>query len=368
MAARMAQAVGLLLLLALLPSTSSSGMVFHLVGDVYPTGHFHVTMHIGDPAKPYFLDIDTASSLTWVECNDVGKPNNCHTKAPQLCIYEIHYLEGSRSLGVLLRDKFTFPTGITHPDIAFGCGYDQGGNHKTVPVDGILGLGRGSVDLVSQLKSHRIITKNVIARCLSSKGGGYLSIGDENVLSLPVNWVPMAPQTHWIHSYYSPGRATLHLDTKSISASMEVVLDSGSTYTILPAHVYQNLVYALKASLRKSLKEVHDPSLPQIPCWKGPGVFKSLDDLKKEFKSVISLKFDHAATMMIPPEKFLIITGLGNACLGVHGMKDNDKYIIGDITMQDQLVIYDNERGRLAWQPSQCDKKPKSKSAIVSRI
>jgi len=59
----------------------------------------------------------------------------------------------------------------------------------------MLGLGRGSVDLVSQLKRNKIITKNVFAHCLSSKGGGYLSIGDENVLSPPVSWVPMAPRT-----------------------------------------------------------------------------------------------------------------------------------------------------------------------------
>ena len=59
----------------------------------------------------------------------------------------------------------------------------------------MLGLGRGSIDLVSQLKRNKIITKNVFAHCLSSKGGGYLSIGDENLLSSPGSWVPMAPRT-----------------------------------------------------------------------------------------------------------------------------------------------------------------------------
>lgn len=38
------------------------------------------------------------------------------------------------------------------------------------------------------------------------------------------------------------------------------------------------------------------------------------------------------------------------------------------ISMQEQLVIYDNEKGRLAWMPSPCDKMPKSKAAIISRI
>lgn len=31
--------------------------------------HFFVTMNISDPAKPYFLDIDTGSTLTWLQCD-----------------------------------------------------------------------------------------------------------------------------------------------------------------------------------------------------------------------------------------------------------------------------------------------------------
>ncbi|CAN6362494.1 unnamed protein product [Urochloa humidicola] len=404
MAAVWTRVVGHLLLLALLPSTTFSHMVFDLSGHVYQTGEFHVTMRIGDPPKPYFLDIDTGSVLTWVECNvgkdsckrcnkvphplytatmdkvvrrenqlckalhqDVGEPSKWHKEA---CNYELKYLDGTWTLGLLLHDKFTFPSGSIDPAMAFGCGYYQGGNH--VPgVDGILGLGRGSVDLVSQLKRHNFITKNVFAHCLSSKGGGYLSIGDENVLS-HVNWAPMAPRTHRIHNHYSPGPATLHLDTMLIGTKpMDVIFDTGSTYTYLPVNLHAQLVAALKASLSKSLKEVHDPS-GLGPCWKGPRGFNSLDDLKKEFKSVMSLKFHNGATMMIPPENYLVITGHQNACFGIDKgideRKDIDYYIIGAITMQDQLVIYDNEHGRLGWGPSQCDKKPKSKSAIVSRI
>lgn len=63
----------------------------------------------------------------------------------------------------------------------------------------------------------------------------------------------------------------------------------------------------LKASLSKSLKEVSDPTLLPV-CWKGPKPFKSVDDLKKEFKPLVSLKFHHGVTMTIHPENYLIIT------------------------------------------------------------
>jgi hypothetical protein len=35
----------------------------------FPGSHYYVTMNIGDPAKPYFLDVDTGSDLTWLQCN-----------------------------------------------------------------------------------------------------------------------------------------------------------------------------------------------------------------------------------------------------------------------------------------------------------
>ncbi|XP_039778119.1 aspartic proteinase Asp1-like [Panicum virgatum] len=384
-------------------------MVFKLDGNVYPTGHFYVTMNIGEPAKPYFLDIDTGSNLTWLECNavekgpcltcnkvphplyrptrnklvpcadplcdtlhhDLGTTKNCRDAVHQ-CDYEIAYLDGSTSLGVLLRDKFSLPTGSApknSPTIAFGCGYDQVHDPKNaakVAVDGILGLGRGSVDLVSQLKRQGAISKNVIGHCLSTKGGGYLFMGEENVPSSQVTWVPIAPRTPG-PNHYSPGQATLYLDTKSIGTkSMQVVLDSGSTYTYLPGDLHTQLVSTLKASLSKSLKEVPDPALPL--CWKGPRPFKSVDDLKKEFKPLVSLKFGGGVTMAIPPENYLVITEHGNACFGILAIQGLDMYLIGDITMQDQLMIYDNEKGRIGWMPSPCDKMPKSKAVIISRI
>ncbi|XP_021317604.1 aspartic proteinase Asp1 [Sorghum bicolor] len=400
--------VSVLLLLPLLPLISSSSMVFKLGGDVHPTGHFYVTMNIGEPAKPYFLDIDTGSNLTWIKCHatpgpcktcnkvphplyrpkklvpcadplcdalhkDLGTTKDCREE-PDQCHYQINYADGTTSLGVLLLDKFSLPTGSAR-NIAFGCGYDQmqGPKKKApekVPVDGILGLGRGSVDLVSQLKHSGAVSKNVIGHCLSSKGGGYLFIGEENVPSSHVTWVPMAPTTPEEPNHYSPGQATLHLGRNPIGTKpFKAIFDSGSTYTYLPENLHAQLVSALKASLIKSsLKLVSDTDTRLHLCWKGPKPFKTVHDLPKEFKSLVTLKFDHGVTMTIPPENYLIITGHGNACFGILELPGYDLFVIGGISMQEQLVIHDNEKGRLAWMPSPCDKMPMSKAAIISHI
>ncbi|TVU26195.1 hypothetical protein EJB05_28732, partial [Eragrostis curvula] len=405
-------------------------MVFKLDGNINPVGyvlvgakhclasdpstyvllrHFYVTMNIGDPAKPYFLSVDTGSGLAWLTCAaSTGACDTCekgthkpyqpappsytlvpcvaplcdalhqdldttkHCTGTDQCDYKLTYADGA-STGVLVTEKFSLPMTKAQDDrprLAFGCGYDQGVGSagKTTAVDGILGLGQSSVDLVSQLKDLKIITKNVIGHCFSTKGGGYLFFGEDNVPSSDLSWVPMAPRAPETPYHYSAGQATLHWDTESIGAKpMEVILDSGIPYTYFPDVLHSQLVSALKASLSNlSLAEVHDPTLPL--CWKGNGPFKSVDDLKKEFKSRMSLNFGQGATMVIPPENYLIVTEQGNTCLGIFGMTGIDVFLIGGITMQDQLVIYDNEKGRLGWTRSLCDSMPISKNMPFSRI
>lgn len=80
---------------------------------------------------------------------------------------------------------------------ACSCGYDQKvkpgqeGREAEMPADGVLGIGRGTGDLASQLKQQGMITENVIGHCLGIQGGGYLFFGGEEVPSSVVTWVPM---------------------------------------------------------------------------------------------------------------------------------------------------------------------------------
>ncbi|XP_066339438.1 aspartic proteinase Asp1-like isoform X2 [Miscanthus floridulus] len=352
-------------------------------------------MNIGNPAKPYFLDVDTGSDLTWLQCdgpcrscNKVphplyrptanslvpcanalctalhsgqGSSNKC--PSPKQCDYQIKYTDSASSQGVLINDNFSLPMRSSNirPGLTFGCGYDQqvGKNGAVQAVtDGMLGLGRGSVSLVSQLKQQGI-TKNVLGHCLSTNGGGFLFFGDDIVPTSRVTWVPMARTSG---NYYSPGSGTLYFDRRSLGVKpMEVVFDSGSTYTYFTAQPYQAVVSALKGGLSKSLKQVSDPSLPL--CWKGPKAFKSVFDVKKEFKSLF-LSFASAknAVMEIPPENYLIVTKNGNVCLGIlDGTAAKLSFnVIGDITMQDQMVIYDNEKSQLGWARGACTRSAKS--------
>uniref|UniRef100_A0A453HKC4 Peptidase A1 domain-containing protein n=1 Tax=Aegilops tauschii subsp. strangulata TaxID=200361 RepID=A0A453HKC4_AEGTS len=319
-------ALAIIHLLLLLPLLRSS-IVFELHGDVYPTGLFYVTMNIGEPAKPYNLDVDTGSPLTWLECDaplqsthkgpheayrptptnvvpcddercvavhrDLGLAHDC-TRNPDQCDYVFGYKDGESSLGVLLADQFSLPTNNENrPNLAFGCGYDQEGGQeagkKLVEADGVLGIGRGTGDLVSQLKQQGIITDNIFGHCLGVHGGGFLFFGGDRVPSAGVTWVPMAQN---VGSHYSPGAATLNLNVQ--------------------------LEYPVGVTLEgSSLTKVDDDALAE--CWEENEPIQFVDDVKSKFKP-LELTFGHGAnqaTMEIPPENYIVVTKTGKVCLGI---------------------------------------------------
>ncbi|WOL11926.1 aspartic proteinase Asp1 [Canna indica] len=407
-----------------IPSVSASSAIFPVFGDVYPLGVYYVAMNIGDPPKPYFLDVDTGSDLSWVQCDapcircSKGphpwyKPKRLLTDRDPLCValhsgsahdqegdqcdYDIHYKDQGSSLGVLVADAFALRfanSNVFRHVLAFGCGYDQQfaiQNPQSV-TDGVLGLGAGKVSILSQL-SDQGATKNVIGHCLSGKGGGFLFFGSDFIPSSGMTWMPMSRIASgydayifwlelWILSaskvltcffkrnYYSPGIANLYWGTQSLGVNqMEVVLDAGSTFSYFESQPYQAFLSAVKTDLsKKPLEEINDPALPV--CWKGPKPFKFLTDVKNYFKP-LTLNFvsGNRTLFEIPPEKYLIITKDGHACLGVlngSGVGLGNINVIGDISLQEIMVVYDNEKQQIGWIRTACERKGQSKYGISS--
>nr|TKW15149.1 hypothetical protein SEVIR_5G217500v2 [Setaria viridis] len=397
MASRMASITGVLLLLLVVPS-SSSHVKFDLHGNIYPGGCIYVSMRIGD--QVYNLDVDTGSILTWLQCHIPNCQGPCKTQHPlyklkydklvpsmdplcveliqhpgnpegSTCEYSIDYVEGV-SHGLLIRDKFTLPIARTaHHIIPFGCGYNQQGFKpcQNLPVDGIIGLGRGSsVNLAFQLKKQNVIKNDVISHCISIRGGGFLFIGDYKHPN-NVEWVTMDRNAE--HGHYSPVLlGELFFNGKWISEKpMKVVFDSGSTYTYFDRQPYKATEDAVIGSLHKSLTTVRDNEFKL--CWKGTKIFNSVDDVKPLFKPIF-LTFGrggakgHKATLDIPPENYLVIKD-GNVCFGIlDHPRLGETNLIGAITMQERTVIYDNEAGRIGWVRDSC--KGKSGSVIPSRL
>ncbi|GAB2290012.1 hypothetical protein Dimus_024309 [Dionaea muscipula] len=331
---------------------AGSTAVFPVGGRVYPEGYFFVRVNIGESPKPYDLDIDTGSDLTWVQCDapcvncpkgphslyksrnnvvqckdplcaSVQHPPNypCHDPGDQ-CDYEIEYADHGLSRGVLVKDKFHIQLlngTILNPFLSFGCGYDQtvqGSGHNLF-VDGVLGLANGKCSILSQLRNIIGVMRNIVGHCFSEKGGGYLFFGDGLVPSTGMVWTPMlqnSPEKH-----YSIGPAELLYEGKNVVKNgLPLVFDSGSTYTYLNRQAYKATISMIKKNIdTKQMKDAPgDKTLPL--CWKGAGPYKSISDVKKFFKP-LALRFESSknTVMEIPPEAYLIISKQGNVCLGI---------------------------------------------------
>ncbi|KAL0314333.1 UNVERIFIED_CONTAM: Replication factor C subunit [Sesamum angustifolium] len=349
------------------PKSAKASVVFPVSGNVYPKGYYHVAINVGQPPKPYFFDIDTGSDLTWLQCDapcvkctpaphSLYKPkgnlitcqdplcvslhgpgiSNC--RAPQeQCDYQVDYADHGSSLGVLVKDSFPikFTNGsVVTPQLAFGCGYNQQvPDSAHLPyVDGVLGLGIGKPSILAQLRDMGL-TKNVVGHCLSGKGGGFLFFGDDFLPKSGIVWKPVLSQS----KHYSLGPADLQFGGQATNVKgLQIVFDSGSTYTYFSSQAYKGLVSVIKGDLNgKQLKDaLEDKSLPL--CWKGAKPFKSIRDVINYFKPLV-LNFTNTTNIQLQlrPESYLIVTEHGNVCLGI---LDGGEVGLGNINVIGALV------------------------------
>ncbi|XVE58766.1 hypothetical protein DITRI_Ditri04bG0195600 [Diplodiscus trichospermus] len=389
----------------------SSVTILPVRGNVYPNGLYFTYILVGNPQRPYFLDIDTGSGLTWIQCdapcsscakganplykparvNIIGskdsmcmevqktqKPQNCESETCQQCDYEIEYADRSSSLGVLARDKLHLVTAngsITNLDVVFGCAYDQQGIllNTLSKTDGILGLSRAKFSLPSQLASKGIIN-NVVGHCLATDvgAGGYMFLGDNFVSNWGMSWVPMlgSPSIEFYHTQLVKiiyGSISLSLGRQDSNIG-RVVFDSGSSYTYFTKQAYAELVTSLsKVSELGFIQDASDSTLPI--CWQPPFPIRSIMDVKEFFKT-LTLQFGSkwwiiSKRFHIPPEGYLIVSNKGNVCLGIldgSNVHDGSAFILGDISMRGQLVVYDNEKLKIGWIRSDCAKPSRFKS------
>ncbi|KAK3419366.1 hypothetical protein EUGRSUZ_H05087 [Eucalyptus grandis] len=374
-----------------------SSVVLPLHGNVYPTGSYNVTVYIGQPPKPYFLDPDTGSDLTWLQCNapcvrctptphplyppsddlvDSSdqicrslQPSNNKSDRLKRCSYGIQYADGGSTRGFLVKDVIDFDFksnrgGVLSPRVALGCGYDQIPSPYTPCFDGVLGLGKGESSIVSQLSSQGLVA-NVVGHCLSTRGGGFLFFGDGLYNFSRITWRPLSYKS----KRYSPvGTAELFFAGKPTGQkNLKLLFDSGSTYTYFSSKAYEALSSRVKNELiGKPFTEIRDPDLPL--CWKCRKSFKDIRDVTKYFKP-FALTFNRGEStesqFEVPPESYLIRSVMGNVCMGVlngtqAGLKDRN--LIGDTSMLDKMVIYDNANHFLGWASEDCSQLPKSRA------
>ncbi|KAK9106893.1 hypothetical protein Syun_022904 [Stephania yunnanensis] len=380
----------------------TSSPIFPVRGNVYPDGLYYISLPIGNPPRPYYLDMDTGSDLTWIQCDapcascskgpnplykptrknivpskdllcaevQDEKPGYCVSESCQECVYEIEYADNSSSRGFLVKDKLQqmIDNGnLLNSDFVFGCAYHQKGDLSLSPArtDGILGLSKAKISLTSQL-ARQGITRNVVGHCITNDKDslGYMFLGDDFVPHWGMTWVPMLNCSSI--SFYQSKIVKINYGKLSLGPSdidrTQVVFDTGSSYTYFPKEAYSSLISSVESFLGGGLAlDESDPTLPV--CWRANLPIRDLEDAKSFFKP-LTLHFERKwwilqRTLQIPPEGYLVLSDKGNVCLGIldgSEVHDGSTIIIGDISLRGWLVVYDNVEQRIGWSRSDCTK------------
>ncbi|GFP80361.1 aspartic proteinase asp1 [Phtheirospermum japonicum] len=243
---------------------------FPLDGNVYPRGYYTAKISIGRPPKAYVLDIDTGSDLTWLTCTAH------HYDAHQGTLVNCGDPECA-ALGALWMNK-----GIcnTPPINQYPCQY------KINYADGTYYTGVLVKDFVHLKLSNGRWVRPWLAF------GEHYSLGSANILL--------------------GGEAT---DIKRLN----IIFDSGSTYTYLNSMAYEALLDLITRNVNTKLTRAYDDNDLPI-CWRGP--FPSFDHVRPYFLPLaLSFTDDKYAQFPMGVESYLIISAKeeGAALNGEYG-------------------------------------------------
>ncbi|CAM6121965.1 unnamed protein product [Calypogeia fissa] len=371
---------------------------FPLAGNDYDIGLYYTEIGLGTPSGQYYVQVDTGSDLLWVNCQPcVDCPTNsnlpiklrlynptssttasnssCSSSAcdesafigggtciDNSCYYSFQYGDGSTAMGYLVQDVMTFDTGFVSnntmsqasADLILGCGFNQTGislTSSSEATDGIMGFGRSSLSVISQL-SNAGITTNMFAHCLQGDTGegGTFVIGDVNEPGIVYTGL-VADLSHYnvVLQGMSLGGTPLDIPSSAFDATgadTGTIFDSGTTLALLVDEAYN--------VFEPQLISMVPPSryIAKSPCFQVQNNNLSIfPNLTLNFKG---------ASMELGPTNYLFLQSVGSYslwCLGWTKSSDsglNGLTILGDIVLKNKLVIYDLQNSRIGWVNYNC--------------
>jgi len=350
---------------------------------------------LGTPSQTYDVQIDTGSDLLWVDCSPcTGCPQTSSLKVSlspysesasssnqaiecsdafcsaassdglqkscgigSSCEFYTLYGDGSTVSGYLVSDLFTYnaiinstnTTELVSTRVSFGCGNVRTGNlaSSEEATDGLIGFGSNSVSVVSQLAATGTIP-NSFAHCLQGETGtSSLVIGE--ITEPGITYTNMVPnQPHYTAVLVNIGVQGVNISsstalTSSSGSNLEVIFDSGTTLANLIEPFFTDFMNAIDESVGTPLQTIEGSQ-----CYaSSTRVFPN-----------ITLYFE-GGTMELGSDSYLFpIQDGGNTyyCPAWQASSgDVSSYsILGDIVLQNQIIVYDNDLKRLGWKNFDC--------------
>ncbi|RCV13361.1 hypothetical protein SETIT_2G339900v2 [Setaria italica] len=357
-------------------------------------GEYLMTLAIGTPPLSYPAIADTGSDLIWTQCAPCGgqcfkQPTPLYNPAssttfgvlpcnsslsmcagalagapppPQGCACTYNYTYGTGwTAGVQRSETFTFgssPADQTRVSgIAFGC--SNASSDDFSGSSGLVGLGRGSLSLVSQLDAGRFsycLTPFQDTRSTSTLFlGPSASLDGTGVHSTPFVASPaMAPMSTY---YYlnlkgiSLGTTALSIPPNAFSLNADgtggLIIDSGTTITSLVDAAYQQVRAAVVSLVTLPTTMDGSAATGLDLCFALPSPTSAPPAMPS-----MTLHFD-GADMVLPADNYMILDS-GVWCLAMQNQTNGAMSTLGNYQQQNIHILYDVGRETLSFAPTKC--------------
>lgn len=343
-------------------------------------GNYIVRATLGTPGQLMFMVLDTSLDTAWVPCSgclgcsskvftynssstyqplDCGSALcsqahgllACPTTGPGACLFNQSYGGDSSSfVATLSHDSLSFDKDVI-PNYAFGCISAISGN--SIPPQGLLGLGRGPLSLVSQGST---LYNGVFSYCLPSFKSYYFSgslkLGPtgqpQSIKTTPLLQNPYRPSLYYVNlTGVSVGRVKLPIPQEYLTfdpnTSAGTIIDSGTLLTrfVVPAYT------TIRDEYRK---QVQGP-------FSSIGAFDTCFPVTHEqVAPQVTLHFE-GLDLKLPMENTLIHSSASNlACLAMAANSPTSVLnIIASWQQQNLRILYDTTNSRLGISHEVCN-------------
>nr|XP_043634281.1 aspartic proteinase nepenthesin-1 [Erigeron canadensis] len=357
-------------------------------------GEFLMNLAIGTPPETYSAIMDTGSDLIWTQCKPCTKcfdaptpifdPKKSSTFSKVSCSdslcqalptsdcesdgceYLYSYGDYSSTQGVLATETFTFDK-VPVSGLGFGCGEDNEGSGFNQG-GGLVGLGRGPLSLVSQLKQSKFsycltsINDDTSSSSENSKSSlvmgsltsDILTSNSTTVFTTPLIKNPSQPSFYYLSLLgISVGNVDLPIKKSTFAINSDgsggMIVDSGTTITYLEESAFDMLK---KEFISQTKLDVDNSDSTGLDLCFGLPATDDSSEVSIEIPKLV-FHFD-GASLDLPGENYMIgDMKSGLACLAMGSSSGIS--IFGNIQQQNMMVVHDLEKETLSFIPTKCD-------------
>lgn len=357
-------------------------------------GGYVMKYSIGTPPFETYGIADTGSDITWTQCEPCTncfpqslpifdpkdsksyKTAECDSDACSLvgsgtscsdgdvCQYEVTYGDQSRTFGDVATDVLTIG-GSSFKNVVFGCGHQNGGTFSG-NTSGIVGLGNSDISIVNQLDEE---IDGKFAYCLSSRpdSKSHISFGRDAIVkgagAVTTPFSIRADQStfYWLSlesmsvgnknfpvekssSSDVGGRRAGTKQTTAASSNGNIIIDSGTTLTLIPSDLFDSL----KSELMNQI--------PETPIDDPQGYFDLCYSTSDKIAVPKIVAHFSGANVELSPQGSFQEVEEGLSCFTIIPDTDLGISIFGNLSEVDYLVGYDLEAQTVSFKPTDCSK------------